>query len=107
MPTPTPLELPRITVERVRLPVQTSTDPTGDVPEWATAPAGAVPDEGDWIAGTWEGSWSAGGWLDAVSPTLVGAAAEVPLPVGRWLVWFRFAIGSEVPARIVGYVDVT
>jgi hypothetical protein len=101
------LGLPRITVERVRLPIQTSADPTATPPAFALVAAGATPSSPDWVPGTWEGTWAPAGWLDAISPTLVGDGAEVERGVGRWTVWARFTVGAETPARAVGYVDIT
>jgi hypothetical protein len=104
MSTPPALGFPRITVERVKLPVQTSADPTGNPPSWGAARSGDVP--ATWVAGTWEGSWAPGVWLEAVSPTIGAIGAEIPLTVGRWVIWFRFPLGSETPARAVGVIDV-
>ena len=110
-------KIPVITREFYRIPVQLTVNgdivnPTTLTVEFAIVATGVLPDDPDWVTGSWEtldadvGSLLAGTTLARV---LVGdSLADIPLTQGvTYDAWLRITDSPERPARMTGTILAT
>lgn len=90
-------------VERYRVRVDCSADPTATAPQFKLVLDGE-PGATGWVAGSWE----AGGWVlgsaYALTPTIsgTGSGGAISSADGRWALWVKLTgTGGEVPVRRV------
>jgi hypothetical protein len=98
------IEIESSTLEKLLLPLTTSADPTGALPEFGLTVGDREDPPVSMVDGEWSGGWvSVNGRVDALTP-LIGASAnpssglviEQGVTYDLWVAW---TVGVERPAR--------
>lgn len=101
-------EVPRLTVEYLRVVVEGYTggvriNPTTFVVQFAYTPNdGSLPNENMWVDGDWDTSNTT-----YMARGLYGPGTGAALAAGDWVAWVRIVSNPETPVRRLGILRIT
>ncbi len=95
-----------LSTEFVYVTMLTSLDPT-TFPVWFAFTADtAVPEDSDWVSGSWETTRLGIDGYVTVAKALVGPSGGLVLAAGPWVVWIKVVAGSETPIKSCGTIRI-
>lgn len=99
------LTIESTTIERLQVEVTTSSDPTGNPPEFAVSTSS---EPGAFANGSWVGSWNTTtGKIMAQTP-LLGAGQSLDVADGStYRLYARWTVGDQTPTTVASILQVT
>ena len=82
-------------------------NPTGDTVQFAFAATPTyVPQSGDWVNGSWDTS-SASVLYPYSAKCLIGPAGTITLGIGTYIAYVKITDSPEIPAFVVGQLQIS